>query len=305
MFSPIDQRIHQLLEQRDLEGVLDLAEFTPSRVGEALGEYRLALINLVRQGDKRAEELLILTWDRLDAATRELLMEWMIRFLVQIARAVEVRRGFRYGRPRLRPYRFDADELDIDATVERIMAKPHIAYEDLIVMGREKRRRAFALILDCSGSMKGRKMAMAALAAASLALNVEKTDEYGVILFTEDTEQAKGIRQPTPFRQVVRHILGIVPDGCTDIALGLQGGLRELHRSQAQEKIGILLSDGWKNMGADPLTVARQFPRLHVIGLPGGDPAMCQKIATAGKGYFMPVRELVDMPRALKLCLAR
>lgn len=304
MFSPMDRRIHQLLQQGDLEGVLDIAQFSPTRVGEALAEYRLALVNLVRQGDKQAEALVILTWDQLDAATRELLMEWMIRMLVKIARAVEVRRGLRYGRPRLMPYRFDADELDIDATVERIMARPHVTYEDLIVMEKEKRRRAFALMLDCSGSMRGQKMAMAALATASLALNIEKTDEYGVVLFTEDTERAKGIRQPSPFRQVVRHILGIVPDGCTDIALGLQGGLRELHRSRARERIGVLLSDGWKNMGDDPLLIARRFPRLHVIGLPGGDPAMCKKIAAAGKGHFVPVHELAEMPRALRFCLA-
>jgi Mg-chelatase subunit ChlD len=304
MFSPLDRRLRQLLEQGDVEGVLDIAEFSPARVGEALGEYGLALVNLVRQGDEQAEKLTILTWDQLDAATRELLMTWMIRLLVKIAREVETARGIRSGRPRPMPYRFDADELDIDATVERILAKPHVTYEDLIVLEREMRRRAFVLMLDCSGSMKGRKMAMAALAAASLALNIERSDEYGVVLFTEDTERAKGIRHSTPFRHVVRHILGIVPDGCTDVALGLQDGLRELRRSQAQDKTGILLSDGWKNMGGDPLTVARRFPTLHVIGLPGGDPAMCEEIAAAGKGRFVPVHDLADVPRALRVCLA-
>jgi uncharacterized protein with von Willebrand factor type A (vWA) domain len=304
MFSPMDRRIHQLLEQEALDAVLPLAEFTPTRVGEALVEYRLALVNLLRQGDKRAEELAILTWDQLDTATRELLIEWMIHHLVKIARTVDARHGLRYGHPKLMPYRFDADELDIDATVERIMGRTQIAYEDLIVMERDKRRRAFALMLDCSGSMRGQKMAMAALATASLALNIEKTDEYGVVLFTEDTEHIKGMRQPSPFRQVMHHILGIKPDGCTDIALGLQAGLRELHRSQAQEKIGILLSDGWKNMGDDPVMTARRFSKLYVIGLPGGDPVMCQKIAAAGKGYFVPVHELAEIPRALRVCLA-
>jgi Mg-chelatase subunit ChlD len=293
-----------LLQRGELREVLDIAQFTPTRVGEALGDYRLALINLVRQGDERAEELAIVTWDQLDAATRELLMSWMIRFLGNIAREVETRQGLRSGWPTPMPYCFDADELDIDATVERLMAKPYLTYEDLIVMERERRQRAFVLILDCSGSMKGRKMAMAALAAASLALNIQRTDEYAVVLFTEDTELAKGVRQPVRFRRVVRHILRIAPEGCTDIALGLRDGLRELRRSQAQDKTGILLSDGWRNMGSDPLTVARRFSRLHVIGLPGGDSTACDEIAAAGRGQFVPVHELADVPHAVRTCLA-
>lgn len=304
LFSPIDQRIRQMLEQGNIEGVLDITQFSPTRVGEALDEYRIALVNLVRSGHQQAEQLMIITWDQLDAETREMLLDMMIRLLIKMARAAEARGGPTYGQPRPTPYRFSSDELDLDATVEKIMGKPALTYDDLLVLERQKRRRAYVIILDCSGSMKGRKMAMAALATASLALSVGQEDEYAVVLFSEDSALVKPMRAPSPFRQVVRDVLSITPDGCTDLALALESGLQELRRSQAEKKVGILLSDGWKNMGGDPLAVARWFPRLHVLGLPGGDPAMCQQIAGVGKGRFMPVQELADMPRALKLCLA-
>ncbi|MHA1610530.1 MAG: hypothetical protein ACTSYU_00635, partial [Promethearchaeota archaeon] len=59
--------------------------------------------------------------------------------------------------------------------------------------------------------------------------------------------------------------------------------------------------------------IARQYPRLHVINMPPEHKReaqtrgkrVCQEIATAGHGYFIPVNEFSEIPRALMNLLAK
>jgi hypothetical protein len=96
----------------------------------------------------------------------------------------------------------------------------------------------------------------------------------------------KRIDQPTHLDQVIRGVLDVLPEGRTNIGIGLSAGLEELRRSHIQNKIGILLTDGWQNIGQDPISIALKYPQLHVINLPGGHPVLSRKISQAGKGVF-------------------
>ncbi len=99
-------------------------------------------------------------------------------------------------------------------------------------------------------------------------------------------------------------ILEMKPEGCTDVAEGLKIGLSESRRANALHNVGILVSDGWLNTGKDPLPLVRQFSRLHVVELPGGDHELCARIARIGNGVVVPVRELNEVPSAVRRCLA-
>jgi hypothetical protein len=99
--------------------------------------------------------------------------------------------------------------------------------------------------------------------------------------------------------QVISQVLDVLPEGRTNLDLGLSAGLREIQRSRVERKIGILLTDGWQNVGCDPISLASKFPQLHVINLPGGYPEVSQKIAKAGRGRFITSTDMLDVPKAV------
>lgn len=80
----------------------------------------------------------------------------------------------RSGRGRLVsvPYDGHVAELDLDRSLERILSTPHPEGKDLYVLDRRHHRRAYTLILDTSGSMKGPALFHAALALATFAIRV-------------------------------------------------------------------------------------------------------------------------------------
>ncbi|MBM3300966.1 MAG: VWA domain-containing protein, partial [Deltaproteobacteria bacterium] len=93
------------------------------------------------------------------------------------------------------------------------------------------------------------------------------------------------------------------PEGRTNIGLGLSAGLQQLVKSSVDERFGILLTDGWQNQGIDPVSSAAKFPKLHVINLPGGNPELARRISKAGRGYFVPLKDMFDVPKAVMSCL--
>ena len=285
-----------------MEELVQAARVSPARVGNVLGRYPWVLVSLARQGDQRGKELLTLVWDQLDEEARRLLEAHMARLVVKIARALTITPGIALGEPRPAAYRFHSDDIDIDATLERAPVRRALQYEDIVVLERRKRRRNHVMMLDCSGSMKGSKSVWAALATASLAMALGPDDQYAVVIFTSEADVLLPLgRHPSP-EVIVKELLGLRPEGCTDIALGLEVGLKELGNANGK-KVGILLTDGWRNVGGDPISIARRFPQLHVVGLPGGDATHCHRLALAGRGQHAPVHGLEQIPAALRRCV--
>lgn len=122
-------------------------------------------------------------------------------------------------------------------------------------------------------------------------------------MFSEKVSLLKRIDQAVPIDKVISQILDVLPEGRTNLGLGLSAGFREIQRSPVEHRIGILLTDGWQNIGHDPVVVASKFPRLHVINLPGGAPELSEKIAKAGRGRLVPTTDMLDIPRAVLTAL--
>lgn len=302
-YMPIRQRIDSLLEQGDLQSILDLSREYVKTVGDRLGDYPMVLAQWEETNPDLLRKLLARTWDRLDRSTQKLFMHLMLNMIHRVSESELPREGTPTGEQTSRPFDFEGDEIDLDRTMEQMVDCPVPAYDSIYVMNRKKRRICAVIILDASGSMQGENLSMAAIAVASMAMNLDGRDEYGVVLFSEKVNLFKSVTQRKPLDAVIRNVLDILPGGRTDIRLGLLAGLQEIHRSTVEQKTAVLITDGQQNAGGDPLPVARRFPRLHVINLPGGKAEFSERIARVGKGHFIPLRTLFDVPKAMIRCL--
>ena len=308
--APLDRKTDRLLRDGALDDVISLAELAPTRVAEAMGRHRLVLERLAGHGAH--DKLLALTWDSLDAETRRRNFKRMLKMVLKMARQVPSGASRRDGPLKTAPFRFHGDELEMDASLEKLVSDSTAVngrlvvtnYADFRVTERVRRPSGYVIILDESRSMRGSKAIAAALAAAVLLLNLEPDDEYAVTAFANEARVIRRTGQRRVHEQIIQDILEMKPEGCTDVAEGLKIGLSESRRANALHNVGILVSDGWLNTGKDPLPLVRQFSRLHVVELPGGDHELCARIARIGNGVVVPVRELNEVPSAVRRCLA-
>jgi MoxR-like ATPase/Mg-chelatase subunit ChlD len=163
--------------------------------------------------------------------------------------------------PMLEPW---GGELDVEATVENLLGKPHPEPGDVIVQRRVDRRHQVVLMVDTSLSMAGEKMALAAVAAAVLALKLRAGD-LAVVLFADGARVISRFGEEVAPAELVRRMLAVPCGGGTDIAAALRLGHAELQRGRDPSRSGLLVSDGVHTSGADPLPAAARFGPLHVL----------------------------------------
>jgi MoxR-like ATPase/Mg-chelatase subunit ChlD len=163
--------------------------------------------------------------------------------------------------PMLEPW---GGELDVEATVENLIGKPHPEPGDLIVQRRVDRRHQVVLMVDTSLSMAGERMALAAVAAAVLALKLRPGD-LAVVSFADGARVVSRFGEELTPAELVRRMLAVPCGGGTDIASGLEAGHAELQRGRDPGRSGLLVSDGVYTSGADPLPPAARFGPLHVL----------------------------------------
>jgi len=300
---PLERRIDELLRQGDLKAILDISEEFSRTVGDMLGNYGLMLAQWEECDPELLRKLLTRTWNRLNAPTRKQFLHLMIRMVYRVSKSELVRKGTPTGDITTVPFTFEGDEIDLDRTLDATVEHPLPSYDSIFVLDRKKYRKAAVIMMDASGSMQGENLSMAAIAVTSLAMNLDARDEYGVVLFSEKVNVFKRVDQAMPLDQTINRVLNILPEGRTNIGLGLSTGFREIQRSTIDSKIGILLTDGHQNVGQDPFKLAGKFQKLHVINLPGGKPDFSKKIAESGRGNFIPLKNMFDVPKAIVQCL--
>lgn len=300
---PLEQRIDELLRQGDLKAIFDISEEFSRVVGDMLGNYGLVLAQWEECDPDLLRKLLTRTWNRLDAPTKKQFLHLMIGMVYRVSKSELIRKGTPTGNVTTVPFTFEGDEIDLDRTLDATVESPVPSYDNIFVLDRKKYRKAAVIMMDASGSMQGENLSMAAIAVASLAMNLDARDEYGVVLFSEKVNIFKRVDQAMPLDRIINEIMNILPGGRTNIELGLSAGLKEIQRSTINGKIGILLTDGQQNVGFDPLLIAGKFPKLHVINLPGGKAEFSKKIAERGRGSFNSLRSIFDVPKAIIKCL--
>ncbi len=194
-----------------------------------------------------------------------------------------------------------AGELDVEATIDRIVGKPFPEAEDWVVQRREERRHQVVMIVDASLSMAGENIAVAAVAVAVLALKL-RPEDLAVIVFENEARVVTRLEVADSAEEVVRLMLEEPGWGVTDIEAALKLGAAEIERGLNPRRSGLLITDGRVTKGAaDPSDLAGRFPQLHVLLTEDKymDAELCRQIADRGDGEVFPVHDIHDLPRRL------
>ncbi|MHA1732638.1 MAG: vWA domain-containing protein [Promethearchaeota archaeon] len=212
-------------------------------------------------------------------------------------------RGLRGTIPKRAPYYPGMPEFDLPRTIERYLERRILTYDDIVGVTRRKKKKNGVLIMDTSGSMYGDTLLNAALTTAVLAYHM-RDDFFSIVVFNNQALVVKDINRSKSVGWIVDQILDSEAAGFTNISLGLKKGLQELRKIRGREKFGIIVTDGAFNRGGDPKKVAREYPRLHVIGMPNNEPHLngertCRRMARAANSKYIPVTSYREIPRAL------
>lgn len=214
--------------------------------------------------------------------------------------------AWRRGKVSLAHYCFGSADIDIDRTLERVIGKEVIDYQDFVVYERSQEKRAYALILDVSGSMRGESIVSALVALSAFVKTVSRSSDYSIITFCDRMNILKPMGQRKSLASLTTEVFKVPTNGMTDLTAGLRAGLLQLSKSLGRKKVGVLLTDGAHNKHSDPFSLAQRYPQLHVVGIrPPWLEARrtCEKLARLGRGECVVLHELEEIPKAIQSLL--
>ena len=242
-----------------------------------------------------------------DRRLRELAKRIAGSIFIDIARRGPTRqRGV--GRMHTQPYRPDAGDLDFDASLEGIVdgmrdGKPSAVDTDrLRVRGWVQPATAMCLLVDRSGSMGGKPLATAALAAAAVA-SLSPSD-YSVLAFGHDVVVAKGQSSVKAGESVVNDVLSLRGFGTTDLAGALSAAHAQLARSRAGRKVVVLLSDCRATVAGDAVAAAARLDELVIVA-PESDSVEAQAFAVSVGATCLTVSGPSAVAEAMSRALER
>jgi Mg-chelatase subunit ChlD len=155
-------------------------------------------------------------------------------------------------------------------------------------------------MVDASTSMSGDKLSMAVASLGVLAYKLRYLD-YGIVTFSDCAKVVKGIKEKVNLELLVGDLLDTRAMGLTNLEEALKAGLRELDRVKAEDKFGIVITDGHYTVGGDPRELAARYPKLFVIMMEDYDSKLdlCEDLARLGKGRMYKVADFIEIPRIL------
>lgn len=197
-------------------------------------------------------------------------------------------------------------DLDLDRTLERWDRLSPPGPDDLVTRHWRARRRALCLAVDASGSMRGRAVAMAAVAASGVVLAADGRADPSVLAFAGQVSvlQRQGRRRPAD--QLVADLVGLRGHGVTDLAAALRAASRQLADAAADQRTVVLFSDCQHTAGADPAAALDGIDRLHVLCPGAGDEShrAAAELARRGGGSWQPVTGVTEIASALTRLLS-
>lgn len=198
------------------------------------------------------------------------------------------------------PYTGAADDLDLDATLERLADKPIPEDSDIIVRDRVRATRSVVLAVDVSGSTRGERINMAAATVGALAGALTR-DKLAVIAFWSDAAILCRLGDQVRPLDLLDHLLRITPRGLTNVAFPLQLAAQQLARAPERDSRVLLLSDCVHNAGPDPRPLAAALPRVDVLLDVTGekDIELGRDLARVGRGTMQVIRGHRDIAPAV------
>jgi Mg-chelatase subunit ChlD len=191
-------------------------------------------------------------------------------------------------------------EIDLESSVDEMLGKAEFLPEDLIMESKRQRKAACVLMVDASTSMSGDKLSMATASLGVLAYKLRYLD-YGIVTFSDCAKVVKGIREKVNLELLVGDLLDTRAMGLTNLQEALKAGLKELDGVKAEDKVGIVITDGHYTVGKDPRELAARYPKLFVIMIEDYDakPDVCEDLARLGRGKMYKVADFTEIPKIL------
>ncbi len=222
----------------------------------------------------------------LDPTLRRLRQQVADRLSVRRTRRRGDRRG--PGPPVSARWRDSEDDVDVERTVEALLARRPLDEHDIVVR------------VDASVSMSGPKALLAAAAVGALGAELAR-EELTVVAFWQDAAVLRRAVDARPLDAVLGDLVRLRAEGLTNVGVGLHVAARELSRSGAPRRAAVLLSDCVHNAGPDPRPLASRLPRLHVLVQAQGehDEALARDLARIGGGHFARVTHPHEVAEAL------
>ncbi|MEP7045347.1 MAG: vWA domain-containing protein [Ilumatobacteraceae bacterium] len=240
-----------------------------------------------------------------DQRLRDLARRLAGRLFLDLARrGPSARRGI--DRIVEQPYRPDGGDLDLDASfdaiAEAIAGGTALDVERLRVRSWTTADTALCLLIDRSGSMGGKPLATAAVAAACIALRNPRS--YSVLAFGKDVVAVKSQRADKSSERVVTDVLSLRGHGTTDVAGALRAAADQLGRSRATRKIAIVLSDCRATVEGDAHEAAAMLSEIVVVA-PKDDCDEAVRFARECGARFVTVDGPTRVVEALAVVLER
>ena len=237
-----------------------------------------------------------------DPKLRDLARRLAGRLMLDIANRGRARpRGI--GRMEEQPYRPEAGDIDIDASLDALNELRHGVAPDekgLRIRGWRKPGTALCLLVDRSGSMGGKPLATSAVAAAAVASR--NPQDYSVLAFGKDVVIAKSQDVPKPAEKVVNDVLTLRGFGTTDLAGALKVANQQLLRSRAGRKVAVLLSDCRATVEGDVESAAAAVDELVIVA-PSEDHDEARALAGRVGARLVLVAGPSEIPEALARAL--
>jgi len=158
-----------------------------------------------------------------------------------------------------------------------------------------------SIVLDVSGSMRGRKMENTKQALSLAARLLRDGDQVALTVFSDNARQ---ILQPTFYNKNTRKVFESAVDemeagGMTALFSGLELGLDQAQKMRSETDLILLLSDGQANVGETDLEVVGNLAKkaadagmiVSTLGVGANyNEALMTEIATQGRGRFYHVQ---------------
>lgn len=198
-------------------------------------------------------------------------------------------------------YSGGSDDLDLDATLERLVALPFPTDADIVVRERRQARRSVALVVDVSGSMRGERVRLAAATVGAVVGRLGSGTDLAVVAFWSDAALLVPLGERVTPQQVLDRLLPLPARGLTNIDFPLRVAAQQLARVPARDARVLLLSDCVHNAGTDPRFQAGRLPRLDVLLDASGehDVDLGRDLARVGRGHIAVARTHRDVAPGL------
>jgi magnesium chelatase subunit D len=175
-------------------------------------------------------------------------------------------------------------DLDLDRTLERTAGQRPDGPEAIVSRSWAAAPRAVCLLVDRSGSMTGRAVALAAVAAAAVVDAASDRLRTGVIAFAAEPLVLRDLRSDAPSEGAIDDLLSLRGHGVTDLARALEAAAAQLQPVPPGGRTAILMSDCLHTRGSDPLGPAGAFDVLHVLVTTDDPEAVAAAGALARRG---------------------